>query len=306
MKKKYHKTIIGFYALIVLAAVIWHAGGVSAQDTIKLTVNSHLTSTAAMDNMQPGDTRTSGYTMINDGNQPFDYAVDFEFLSGDAELYNILQMTLQKEGVIIYSGVMSEAAGRISIGTLEGRAQEAIQMEVLFPPEAGNEYQGKKVSVAFNFSASAKPGPSSEPTPAVTPGATAAPAETPAATASPTVSAAPVTASSSDPAATVSPAPSAEAVTVSEAPVPLGGDDGGTSSSPTATPDAGAATVDRTPAPPSPDDGIPVNDDALPLAAPDAADKLPDTAEPWYNLIAASIAVAILSLIAIRKLGSKK
>ncbi|KAI7266595.1 hypothetical protein KC345_g8152 [Hortaea werneckii] len=355
VKKSYHASLIGAYIVVVLAGVIWHAGGVSAEDTIKLTVNSHSTSTATMNNMQPGDTMTSEYTIINDGNEPFDYSVDFKFLSGDVELYNILQMTLQKEGVIIYSGVMSEAEGRVTIGSLEGGTQEAIQMDVLFPPEAGNEYQGKKVSVAFDFSASAEPEPTpeptAEPTPTVTPVPTTTPTETPAATAtpdpttaptetpaatatpdpttaptetpaatatpvptsgpssapaaSPSGSAAPVTTPSPSPAATASPTPATEVVTVSEAPVPLGGGDNSGGNSPTATPDTGAATIGSTPAP-SPDDGVTLADDELPLAAPDEDGKLPNTAEPWYNLILASMAVAVLSVIVLRKLGSKK
>lgn len=327
MKKSYRASLLGAYILVVLAGVVWHAGGASAEDTIKLTVNSHTTSTATMNNMQPGDTMASDYTVINDGNDPFDYSVDFKFLSGDAELYKILQMTLQKEGVIIYSGVMSEAEGRVTIGSLEGAAQEAIQMDVLFPPEAGNEFQGKTVSVAFEFTASAEPaptaGPPATPVPTATPDPTAEPTAAPTATATPestigpgstpTATPAPtdLPSSSTAPALTPSPSPTAAAtpavdeVAVSEAPVPLGGGDNNGGSSPSATPDAGAVTAGSTPAP-SPDNGVTLTDDELPLAGPDEDGKLPDTAEPWYNLILASMAVAIISLIAIRKLGSKK
>lgn len=324
MKKSYRASLLGAYILVVLAGVVWHAGGASAEDTIKLTVNSHTTSTATMNNMQPGDTMASDYTVINDGNDPFDYSVDFKFLSGDAELYKILQMTLQKEGVIIYTGVMSEAEGRVTIGSLEGDAQEDIQMDVLFPPEAGNEFQGKTVSVAFEFTATADPAPTAEPTatpiPTATPDLTAEPTAAPTATATPegpgstpTATPAPtdLPSSSTAPALTPSPSPTAAAtpavdeVAVSEAPVPLGGGDNNGGSSPSATPDAGAVTAGSTPAP-SPDNGVTLTDDELPLAGPDEDGKLPDTAEPWYNLILASMAVAIISLIAIRKLGSKK
>lgn len=331
MKKSYRASLLGAYILVVLAGVVWHAGGVSAEDTIKLTVNSHTTSTTTMNNMQPGDTMASDYKIINDGNDPFDYSVDFKFLSGDADLYDTLQMTLQKEGVIIYSGVMSEAAGRVTIGSLEGAEQEAIQMDVLFPPEAGNEFQGKTVSVAFEFTATAEPAPTAEPTatpvpsetPVPTPVPTAEPTAAPTATVTPeepgstptaTTTATPAPTdppSSTAPVVTPSPSPTAAAtpavdeVAVSEAPVPLGGGDNNGGNSPSATPDAGAATAGNTPAP-SPEDGVTLTDDELPLAGPDEDGKLPDTAEPWYNLILASMAVAIISLIAIRKLGSKK
>jgi hypothetical protein len=251
-------------------------------------------------------------------------------------LYKILQMTLQKEGVIIYTGVMSEAEGRVTIGSLEGAAQEDIQMDVLFPPEAGNEFQGKTVSVAFEFTATADPAPTATPIPTATPDPTAAPTATPVPTATPEPTAEPTAAptatatpegpgstptatqaptdppsSSTAPGLTPAPSPTATAtpavdeVTVSEAPVPLGDGDNNVGSSPTATPDAGAVTAGSTPAP-SPDNGVTLTDDELPLAGPDEDGKLPDTAEPWYNLILASMAVAILSLIAIRKLGSKK
>ncbi|MHA6531823.1 hypothetical protein [Paenibacillus sp. BAC0078] len=338
MSRKYHKAFIGLYVLIVLAGVIWHAGGVSAEDTIKLTVNSHTTSTAKMHNMQPGDTTTSEYTVINEGNEQFDYYVDFKFLSGDEELYNILQMTLQKEGVILYSGVMSEAEGRVAVGTLAGDEQETIQMNVIFPPEAGNEYQAKTTSVAFDFSASATPGPSATPgatpTASVTPVPSASPSATPTASATPepsaspsaapTASATPVPSASpgttpqASPAPTDSPpysqvpgtavtpsalpavtaSPGAAVVTVTDPPVPLGGDD------PSASPGTGAATNGSAPSP-SPDNGVTLPDDELPLAAP-GDDRLPDTAEPWYNLILLSLAVAIVSIIVLRRLNSKK
>ncbi|NQX46341.1 hypothetical protein HQN87_13450 [Paenibacillus tritici] len=323
--KKRHKSLIGAYILVVLAGVIWHAGGASAEDTIKLTVNGHTTSTATMNNMQPGDTMASGYRIINDGNEPFDYSVAFKFLAGDADLYNILQMTLQKEGVILYSGVMSEAAGVVTIGSLAGGAGEDIQMQVLFPPEAGNEFQEKTVSVAFEFTATAAPAPTAGPTsspqpteepaatvtpvPTATPGSTSSPGSTPAATIVPTDS--PAGSASPGSSAAPSQAPEATAaatpdgVTVSEAPVPLGGGDDSGGNSPAATPDSGAATLGSTPAP-SPGDEIPLTAEELPLGAPDGDGKLPDTAGPWYNLIAASIVVAILSMIAIRRLGPKK
>jgi hypothetical protein len=103
---------------------------------------------------------------------------------------------------------------------------------------------------------------------------------------------------------TPSPAPGNEVVTVSEAPVPLGGGDNSGGSTPTASPDAGGATISSTPAP-SPDNELTLADDELPLAGPDEDGKLPDTAEPWYNLILASLAVAVLSVIVLRRLRSK-
>ncbi|WP_341346171.1 hypothetical protein [Paenibacillus sp. FSL H3-0469] len=321
--KKRHTSIIGAYILAVLAGVIWHAGGVSAEDTIKLTVNSHTTSTATMNNMQPGDTMASDYKIINDGNAPFDYAVAFQFRSGDADLYNILQMTLQKEGVILYSGVMSEAPGVVTIGSLAGGEAEAIEMKVLFPPEAGNEFQEKTVSVAFEFTATADPAPTTVPTsspqptaepaasatplPGSTPDTTVSPGSTPAATSAPTDS----TAGTVSPSVTPSPSPAATAtpsaggVTVSEEPVPLGGgeEDGG--NRPSATPDSGAAALGSTPAP-SPGKEVNLTDDTLPLGGPEEDGRLPDTASPWYNLIAASLVVAMISVLVLRRLGQKK
>lgn len=323
--KKRHTSIIGAYILAVLAGVIWHAGGVSAEDTIKLTVNSHTTSTATMNNMQPGDTMASDYKIINDGNDPFDYAVAFQFRSGDADLYNILQMTLQKEGVILYSGVMSEAPGVVTIGSLAGGEEEAIEMKVLFSPEAGNEFQEKTVSVAFEFTATADPAPTAGPTstpqptdtptaavtpmPTSTPGSTGSPGSTPPAattvpTASPAGSASPgSSAAPSQAPATATAAP--DGVSVSEEPVPLGAgeEDGG--NRPSATPDSGAAALGSTPAP-SPGKEVNLTGDALPLGGPEEDGRLPDTASPWYNLIAASLVVAMISVLVLRRLGQKK
>jgi hypothetical protein len=330
MKKKHHSVFIAAYVLIILVGVIWHAGGVSAQDTIKLTVNSHTTSTATMNNMKPGDEMSSEYTIINDGTEGFDYFVDFKFISGDVELYNILQMTLEKEGVIIYSGVMSEAAGRVTIGSLAGGEKSVIQMDVTFPWEAGNEYQGKATTVAFEFSASGEPGPSAEPTstPTATPTATTepttTPTETPSATpeASPTPTVAPTTTPTDSPPTTTSPTavvtpgqsvpptatttpsptptpPAVDEMSVTEEPIPMGG----SSNEPTASPGAGNQTTSETP---QPSDEVALPDGDIPLGAPEAGNKLPNTAEPWYNLILASLAIAVLSVIVMRRLKSKK
>ncbi|OME61728.1 hypothetical protein [Paenibacillus odorifer] len=339
MKKKYRSAFIAAYILTILAGVIWHAGGVSAQDTIKLTVNSHTTSTATMNNMQPGDETNSEYTIINAGSEGFNYYVDFKFISGDAELYDILQMTLEKEGVIIYSGVMSEAAGRVTIGSLAGGEQSVIQMDVIFPWEAGNEYQGKTTTVAFEFSASGGPEPSAEPSPSPTATATAQPTpeptptatttptieptSTPTATAtatpetSPTATASPTTTPTDSPTTTASPtatavatpgqsttptptaSPVVDEISVTEAPIPLGGGD----NEPTASPSAGSQTTSATP---QPSNEIALPDDELPLGAPEVGNKLPNTAEPWYNLILASLAIAVLSVIIMRRLKSKK
>ncbi|WP_438496225.1 hypothetical protein [Paenibacillus sp. IHBB 3054] len=335
MKKRVQAGFIGAYILIILVGVIWHAGGVSAEETIKLRVNSHTTSTEIMSNMQPGDATTSDYTVINEGHERFNYFVDFKFTSGDEELYNILQMTLQKEGVILYSGVMSEAEGRVAIGTLTGGSQEVLQMDVSFPLEAGNEYQGKTTSVDFIFSASASPeptaepsatpvatatpGPTSEPSPTasatVTPGPTTDPGATPAAsastepsgnptstpssgpTASPGITATPGTSAAPTGSPAVTASPGTAVVTVTDEPVPMGGADNGTPQ--------GSATPTPKPSP-APSDDVIIDDDEIPLSGPEDGDKLPDTAEPWYNLILISLAVAILSIIVLRRLNSKK
>lgn len=322
--RKRHIAIIGAYILVVLAGVIWHSGGASAEDSIKLTVNSHKTSTAAMNNMQPGDTVSSDYTVINDGKDPFDYSVAVRLLAGDEELYNILQLTLQKEGVTLYSGGMNGASGTVTIGSLPGGAEEAIQMKVLFPPEAGNEFQQKAVSIALDFTATAtgpeptpSPGSTPQPTPEQTteptpgPSAEASPpptagpsAETsPGPTGSPGNSTPPALAPGSSPAA--SSLPQEDDVTVSEAPVPLSGGSATESGSPSATPGSGAVTPGSTPAP-SPDREASLPDDELPLGAPDGSSRLPDTAGPWYNLLAASLAAAVICLLVIRRLGQKK
>jgi hypothetical protein len=367
--RKYRSAFIAAYILIILAGVIWHAGGVSAENTIKLKVNSHTTSTATMANMKPGDQMRSEYTIINEGDEKFDYDVDFKFKSGDADLYEILQMTLEKEGVIIYSGVMSEAAGRVTVGSLAGGGQEVITMDVTFPWEAGNEYQGKQTTVAFEFSASAKPEPSAEPSPSPTataspeptiepspnPTATATtepsagPSAEPTATASPEPTIAPspsptatataepssgpsaeptsgpptaptATASPGVPGVIVTPGPSAapssgpsatpgpDDITVTEAPVPLGDGGQNNGSAPTASPGAGVTTGSTATPVPSPSPGHEINlaDDELPLGGTDAGDPLPDTAEPWYNLILVSLAAAVLCIIILRRLRSKR
>ncbi|MNC67164.1 hypothetical protein D3C75_1176370 [compost metagenome] len=79
--------------------------------------------------------------------------------------------------------------------------------------------------------------------------------------------------------------------------MPMGGTDNGTPQ--------GSATPATAPSP-APSDDVIIEDDEIPLSGPEEGDKLPDTAEPWYNLILISLAVAILSIIVLRRLNSKK
>ncbi|WP_238651371.1 hypothetical protein [Paenibacillus piscarius] len=320
--KRRHTALIGAYILVVLAGVIWHSGGASAEDSIKLTVNSHKTAGAAMNNMQPGDTISTDYTVINGDNEPFDYSVAVRMLAGDEELYNILQMTLQKEGVTLYSGGMNGVSSALNLGSLAGEAEATVQMQVLFPPEAGNEFQQKAVSIALDFTATAAgpeptPGPGGTPQPTtgptpeptagpsaeVSPGPSISPGSTPAATSGPGSSTPPSLTPAPSPAA--SSLPQEDEVTVSEAPVPLGGTRDGENSGPSATPGSGAVTPASTPAP-SPGGETSLPDEELPLGAPDGSSRLPDTASPWYNLLAASLAAAVICILAIRRLGQKK
>lgn len=315
MKKKYRSTFIVAYILIILVGVIWHTGGVSAENTIKLTVNSRTTNTAAMSNMQPGDEMSSTYTIINDGNEPFDYFVDFKFISGDQELYNVLHMVLQKEGVTLYSGAMSDAAGRVAIGSLAGGGQSILQMDVVFPWEVGNEFQGKATTVAFEFSASGQPEPSTKPSSAPetptptsvppTPVVTAPPGTAPPTTPTATDSSAPPSAGPTEsPQLTSSPTPSpdSQVIVVSEAPIPLGGGSNNSASPP--SPSTGSDSANQTA--PNPEPEVSLEDEEIPLAGPEDGDKLPDTAEPWYNLILISAAIAIISFLFLRRLKSKR
>ncbi|MNE41739.1 hypothetical protein D3C80_1358260 [compost metagenome] len=93
-------------------------------------------------------------------------------------------------------------------------------------------------------------------------------------------------------------------MTVTTPPVPLGEGDGDNGEA-APTPDPGSVDAGSTAAP-SPDQEVVIGDDELPLSGPEGGDELPDTAEPWYNLILISMAVAIISIILLRRLNSKK
>ncbi|ASA24664.1 hypothetical protein [Paenibacillus donghaensis] len=332
MKRMIKPAVIAAYILIIITGAIWQAGGASAEETIKLKVHDQVTDTATMDNMKPGDRMRSDYTIINEGNGGFDYEVDFKFVSGDTDLYDILTLTLQKEGATLYSGKMSEAAGRITVGYLASGGQHNLRMDVTFPAEAGNEYQGKASTVAFEFSAGASTGPSPQPSaePTATATATAAPSPLPSSqpssgpTASPAASASPdASPPGPTPAATATPGPGGTATaappsspgptgsptpddTVVDEQIPLGGlGSPAPDASATATPPAATGEPDGSNDPEEDTDLIVPNEE-LPLAGPEAGDRLPGTAEPWYNLILISLAAGILCLLLIRKLKSKK
>ncbi|MNC41388.1 hypothetical protein D3C75_901550 [compost metagenome] len=108
---------------------------------------------------------------------------------------------------------------------------------------------------------------------------------------------------SASPSAAASPDPNEAAVT--DPPVPLGGHNSSGGNTPSASPGTGS-TGTGTEATPSPDHETPLADNELPLGGPDGGDKLPDTAEPWYNLVLLSLAVAVVSVIILRRLSSKK
>ncbi|MFP4979391.1 hypothetical protein ACE6ED_28670 [Paenibacillus sp. CN-4] len=337
MKIKGRKWIIAGYIAAVLAGLLWHAGGASAQETIKLKLNTEVVTPGRMGNMQPGDETRSRYTIVNEGGSGFSYSVDFRFVSGDRLLYDILQMTLVRDNKVLYSGKMSEAEGRITVGQLLPGKADQIEMKVGFPAEAGNEYQGLTASVAFVFAAAGEPGPSPSPTVSPSPGPSAAPSPTvspspgpsaapsPAITPSPDPSAAPSPAVSPSPGSSAAPSPAvtpspgssaAPSPAVTPAPdaalpdeeVPLGG------LTPSASPEPPGANANppgqNPPAGPqhpgSPPGEIPLDDPQLPLSGPEPGTELPDTASPWYNLLAAGAIAAGISLLLIRRWKPRK
>ncbi|MEJ9162280.1 hypothetical protein P4I20_17285, partial [Paenibacillus graminis] len=152
-------------------------------------------------------------------------------------------------------------------------------------------------------SASATPNPSADPSAAPSASATPNPPMDP--TATPTGSSVPgtIVTPSAAPSATASPGPNE--ATVTDPPVPLGGHNSSGGNTPSASPGTGS-TGTGTEAAPSPDPEASLPDNELPLGGPDGGDKLPDTAEPWYNLVLLSLAGAVVSVIILRRLNSKK
>ncbi|MBM6994667.1 hypothetical protein IM700_003200 [Paenibacillus sp. DXFW5] len=152
----YRKYAMAVYAASILAGVVWHAGQASAADQLKLRIGTELSSELPMSNLKPGDRVERTFTVANDGTVAFDYKVRTRFVTGDTEFFDVLQLTVKDGGTVIYDGALHLEQQDIALGRLAAGGENELDLSVVFPEEAGNEYQGKAATIAFSFSAYAE------------------------------------------------------------------------------------------------------------------------------------------------------
>lgn len=115
-----------------------------------------LSSELPMTNLKPGDRVERTFTVANDGSIAFDYKVRTRFVSGDTEFFDVLQLTVKDGDTVIYDGALHLQQQEIALGRLAADGENELDLSVKFPEEAGNEYQGKAATIAFAFSAYAE------------------------------------------------------------------------------------------------------------------------------------------------------
>jgi len=154
--RSFRKYAAAICAASILVGVVWHAGQASAADTLKLRIGTELDSELPMTNLKPGDRVERTFTVANDGSIAFDYKVRTRFVSGDTEFFDVLELTVKDGDTVIYDGALHLQQQEIALGRLAAGGENELDLSVKFPEEAGNEYQGKAATIAFTFSAYAE------------------------------------------------------------------------------------------------------------------------------------------------------
>lgn len=121
-------------------------------------------------NLNPGDTKSAKLTIKNNYSDPFNLYMRAERMGelpteGEADLFNILVITVTLRGEKIYEGpIKGFATSNISLGKFNSGSREDLVATVHLPgAETGNEYQGKAVDVKWIFIAESISPPPEEP-----------------------------------------------------------------------------------------------------------------------------------------------
>ena len=107
-----------------------------------------------IDNMAPGETETSTISVKNQGDAPFSLALDSLLENGDDALFEKLEFTVEDDdGTLIYYTGSLKNANHVALGSILPGEEKTYILSICFPPDAGNEFQNKAVSVMFIFTA---------------------------------------------------------------------------------------------------------------------------------------------------------
>lgn len=103
-------------------------------------------------NMAPGDHIEKQIVVKNIGKLGFTYYLSAVLEKGD-KLFDVFTISIkEKAGRVFYQGKLKELKN-LHLGALESSEEEAFIIDVLFPAESGNEFQGEQISVSFLFEA---------------------------------------------------------------------------------------------------------------------------------------------------------
>ncbi|REE90555.1 hypothetical protein A8990_10658 [Paenibacillus taihuensis] len=148
--------------IIVIIGLAWHADPASA-DVIKLEIDANPVSFLNIGNMKPGDSQISQLTIRNVDDEALAYELAARFISGDRSFFELLDFGIRDGDTIIYEGKLSGITQQTKLGELDVKKEDTIVFTIAMPPEAGNEFQGKEVKVAFDFDAVTNPAPVPDP-----------------------------------------------------------------------------------------------------------------------------------------------
>lgn len=131
------------YIVCLLAAYFpFHATIASEADSV-IDITSSLSNAAlSAENMAPGDEISGTLEIINTGSRDFDYTIQTDIAKDmDEKLYNALSLTISEDGIVLYSGFLSEAS-EITAGKLNAMESSYLDFNVALPMSAGNDLQG--------------------------------------------------------------------------------------------------------------------------------------------------------------------
>jgi len=103
-------------------------------------------------NMAPGDYVERQIIVKNIGQRGFSYTLSAVLHIGD-KLFNVFTISIKnKEGHTLYQGNLRELDD-LHLGALETSEEEPLLIEVVFPGQYGNEYQGESIYASLLFKA---------------------------------------------------------------------------------------------------------------------------------------------------------
>lgn len=131
---------------------------IGSEDVISIISESPLFD---MENMAPGDMATATVALKNESKAPFSLTLTAMVESGDRVLvdhmmFSVNEVSEKSKTKVYYEGQIGEFRN-IDLGTIAQGKDQAYVLCVTFLPEAGNDLQGKSISLKYEISAN-KPG----------------------------------------------------------------------------------------------------------------------------------------------------